>query len=568
MVLGTTSAIAAVNSYWDLISRWDELGDLDRANLLADLTVEVIGLGLGAAAKHLACFTEDTEVKVPPNSGGTWYVAAGGVFVAGVAGAVILAQDRKKKRLEGRDDPFADAETDWLDDGEPMPPLPEDDDLDLLCDRLFHGEADDWLPDPPDSSGACDQAPRNSLTLTTPTSPNTTVRQMRTTRPSALETVDSPRSCPLPERKKTHPIRGKLGLAFLLFAVFGSLFCAFHGWRASHDDTVSIAQLRPGDRVVMGASSAALDAAERDLPFETGVPESQLNPATWKLVRMRAEILWDDGTLDDVNVETLQSPAWLRDHDVRVGSFVPIPMDLAEMGLPEGLQAKVLAIERCPPVDEGAGRVVLTTINHLNADVIELTVETVDGRRETFQPTGSHKLYRASDNRWVSACELRQGDQLAGTEEPLTVVASRHVPGVHRVYNMTVQGEHVYHVSSLGALAHNVKCWRGGGRTPRNFTPRPGVDDLANHPKRGLSTFKTPKNAAARPGSKAHEIDTDRLDPEVFDIVEHGDHVSIRPKTQEKLAAWASSRDSGGDAVHSLTQQILDALTGTTFRNQ
>jgi hypothetical protein len=175
---------------------------------------------------------------------------------------------------------------------------------------------------------------------------------------------------------------------------------------------------------------------------------------------MRAEMPWDDGTLDDINVETLQSPAWIRDHDVHVGGCVPIPMDLAEMGLPEALQAKVLAIERCPPIDDGPGRVVLTTINHLNADVMELTVETANGRRETFQPTGAHKLYRASDNRWVSAWELRQGDQLAGTEEPLTVVDSRHVPGVHRVYNMTVQGEHVYHVSSLGALVHNVKCSR------------------------------------------------------------------------------------------------------------
>jgi hypothetical protein len=214
----------------------------------------------------------------------------------------------------------------------------------------------------------------------------------------------------------------------------------------------------------MGASSTALDAADHDLPFEAGAPEAQLNPATWKLVRMRAEIPWDDGTLDDINVETLQSPAWLRDHDAHVGGWVPIPMDLAEMGLPEGLQAKVLAIERCPSIDDGAGRVVLTTINHLNADVMELTVETADGRRETFQPTGAHKLYRASDNRWVSACELQHGDQLAGTEEPLTVVDSRHVPGVHRVFNMTVQGEHVYHVSSLGALAHNANCFRSPKR--------------------------------------------------------------------------------------------------------
>jgi hypothetical protein len=31
-------------------------------------------------------------------------------------------------------------------------------------------------------------------------------------------------------------------------------------------------------------------------------------------------------------------------------------------------------------------------------------------------------------------------------------------PGVQRVFNMTVEGEHVYYVSSLGSLVHNTNC--------------------------------------------------------------------------------------------------------------
>lgn len=42
------------------------------------------------------------------------------------------------------------------------------------------------------------------------------------------------------------------------------------------------------------------------------------------------------------------------------------------------------------------------------------------------------------------------------------VVSSVPLPGVHRVYNCTVEGQHVYYVGELGALAHNVGCFTKG----------------------------------------------------------------------------------------------------------
>jgi hypothetical protein len=38
------------------------------------------------------------------------------------------------------------------------------------------------------------------------------------------------------------------------------------------------------------------------------------------------------------------------------------------------------------------------------------------------------------------------------------VVSLVRVPGTYRVYNMTVEGQHVYYVSPLGLLAHNAWC--------------------------------------------------------------------------------------------------------------
>jgi len=183
-----------------------------------------------------------------------------------------------------------------------------------------------------------------------------------------------------------------------------------------------------------------------------------VNSATWKKVALRADMRWPDGTLDDVNVESLVPPEWLEMNHARVGAMVPIPLDLVEMGLPDGLRARVIAIDPCPTIKPGAGRVVLTTVNHLNNDVLELTMASADGHRETIRPTGFHKFYSETRGDWVSAAELRDGEQLRGVAGPLTVASVARVPGVHRVYNMTVENEHVYRVGSTGALVHNDGC--------------------------------------------------------------------------------------------------------------
>jgi hypothetical protein len=176
-----------------------------------------------------------------------------------------------------------------------------------------------------------------------------------------------------------------------------------------------------------------------------------------------AETRWSDGTLDDVNIETLQPPEWLAAHQARIGSTVLPPLDLLEMGLPKTMRAEVLAVEPCPPIASGPGRVVLTTINHLNRDVCELTIEDSDGCRETVHPTSLHRFYRETDGQWLHLNELREGDIIHGRDGSLKIAAIGQVPGVHRVFNMTVEGEHLYQVSALGAFAHNESC------APRNI---------------------------------------------------------------------------------------------------
>jgi hypothetical protein len=94
-----------------------------------------------------------------------------------------------------------------------------------------------------------------------------------------------------------------------------------------------------------------------------------------------------------------------------------------------------------------------------------LTVEDDHGHRESIRPTAFHKFYREPVGEWVSLEELRPRDRLGGAAGVLRVVGVTDERSVERVYNMTVEGEHVYYVSALGVLAHNADCKIIKGKT-------------------------------------------------------------------------------------------------------
>jgi len=271
----------------------------------------------------------------------------------------------------------------------------------------------------------------------------------------------------------------------------------------SHQATpsVPIEQVRAGQRVLS-------DDPDVDLSEAT-----QVDPATWRRLHLRAETTWDDGTLDTIEVETLQPPDWIAAHGASLGASVPLPLDLVEMGLPADLTAEVVADEPCPPIAAGPGRVVLTTVNHLNRDVLELTLKDGQGSHESLRPTGLHKFYSIDRDRWLSAEALQPGETLRGHASPLTLVETRRIPGVHRVYNMTVEGEHVYFASTLGVLAHNIRCGvtDGGGARRVRFVHGTHVDSAADIATGGLNASKAARKSAggklSRPGAfDAHPI--------------------------------------------------------------
>ncbi len=266
-----------------------------------------------------------------------------------------------------------------------------------------------------------------------------------------------------------------------------------------------IEEIRVGNRV-MGEWSAG------ELQGETAV-----DPTNWRKYTLYAELAWPDGTIDDVHVETLQPSQWADLTDARKGRQVPIPLDLVEMGLPEDLTAEVVAVEPCPTIEAGPGRVVLTTVNHLNSYLFNLSFVSSAGETESVRTTGWHKFYRQDDNAWVSAVELATGDTLEGVDGPLTVGSLVRVPGTHRVYNMTVEGEHVYRVAGLGVLVHNEDCKTVLTKikdlkpldTPAHTAPRPALQNLsddellraARSPKKGDTLVRNTRTGKLHDGN-------------------------------------------------------------------
>jgi hypothetical protein len=153
----------------------------------------------------------------------------------------------------------------------------------------------------------------------------------------------------------------------------------------------------------------------------------------------------------NVEIAVLRSHDWIEDYGAHVGGSVYL--DMPEMGV-EG-QAEVLAIEPCPTLEEGEGRLVTGTFKHTSGDVYDLKLES---ESKPIGVTATHPFWSVDREAWVSAIDLEIGERLktlAGT----TVVESRTKwEEPETVYNIEVEGDHCYRVGQSGVLVHNASA--------------------------------------------------------------------------------------------------------------
>lgn len=151
-----------------------------------------------------------------------------------------------------------------------------------------------------------------------------------------------------------------------------------------------------------------------------------------------------------VRVELVRSVEWLSARNIkRAGDQAYI--DLLELDV-DGL-ATVEAITPIGKIDDGPGRIVLTTVNRPALDLYRLDL---DGDGASFRVTGTHPIYSLDRDSWVRVRDLQVGEWLQTAEGAVLIAALERERGQHRVYNLEVEGEHEYLVGELGLRVHNA----------------------------------------------------------------------------------------------------------------
>ena len=115
--------------------------------------------------------------------------------------------------------------------------------------------------------------------------------------------------------------------------------------------------------------------------------------------------------------------------------------------------AKVLAISPCPEPEMGPGQRETGTFHHTSGEVCDLKLAS---ELKPLGVTSWHPFWSMDRKGWVSVVYWEIGETLkalTGTTAVQSIVKRR---GCEPVYNIEVDGEHVYRVGESGVLVHNV----------------------------------------------------------------------------------------------------------------
>jgi hypothetical protein len=185
-----------------------------------------------------------------------------------------------------------------------------------------------------------------------------------------------------------------------------------------------------------------------------GFDYSQLDPADLRVLRVRM-VKPDSGLL---HIQMLQSLHWIEDENAQPGESVFLEYE--ELGISG--DGEVLEILPCPPIPPRPSPnhcLVTTKFEHEAANVVDLYIE---GLAEPIGVTTNHPFWSEDRQEFVQARELRIGETLvtaSGCQTRVQSMVARATP--EAVYNLEVDGEHVYYVSAGGVLVHNAKGYHG-----------------------------------------------------------------------------------------------------------
>jgi len=217
---------------------------------------------------------------------------------------------------------------------------------------------------------------------------------------------------------------------------------------AERPKTTPIEQIQVGERVAFTINPT--EGLDTSLGMD-------VNPRTWRKITLRTE----NGSHEIV---LLRPESWIKQHQAAGESTMKLA--IPELGV-DGL-VDVISIEPCPPITAGEGRIVISTFTHVAPETICMYL---DGLPEPIRCTPNHITWSVVDRDFVEAHKLQPGKFVLCDDGVREVVRVEKIAEPIRVYNLEVQGQHVYQVSSLGMLVHNV--------SPSGFGAN-ALDDVGN----------------------------------------------------------------------------------------
>jgi hypothetical protein len=221
----------------------------------------------------------------------------------------------------------------------------------------------------------------------------------------------------------------------------------------------SIERVEVGQRVATGISQEIRDLAIGD---PLAVPQwdrldHEIDSQTWR----KLTLVMHTPQGDRFDITLLRPIRWLESCNAQVGSSIHLVV--TEQGL-DGL-AEVLAIEPCPRISSGVGRVVTGTFTHVRGGILRIRLA---GLAEPLGVTSNHSIYSADRLDFVPAGELRVGETLRNLDGDVRIESIEQLGTEERVYNLEIHGEHVFRVASSGVLVHNSS----GAEGPVNAVPQ------------------------------------------------------------------------------------------------
>jgi hypothetical protein len=160
------------------------------------------------------------------------------------------------------------------------------------------------------------------------------------------------------------------------------------------------------------------------------------------------------------NVEMIRSLERLREQEAKVGKLVFL--DEEKDGV--GGCATVRAVRPCPPRDAWLEKMQVGEFRPWPNRVGDLKIAS---ESEPLAVTPTHPFWSPNRNRWVPAGRLEPGDQVQTQLGPSVVewYVMRERPEAV-VYNIEVEGDHVYRVGESGVLVHNASAPKAGTQPP------------------------------------------------------------------------------------------------------